>query len=181
MRAPRCTLDSSCLIALDHLNLISQLSFVFSNVLVPKGVREEVFKRRGTKDRVQLLFNTYNFFQRRDAYDRGTISFLLAERSRLGMRDRGEVEAVVQASEVGATVLVDDSWGRQLAERYALESHGTLWTLQRFYGLALLSAVELRDCFVSLKLRAIRLPWETVDEFLLTIGQTQYGNCQRQD
>src|SRR5216684_767594 len=104
MRELRCTLDSSCVIALEHLNLLPQLSFLFSRVLVPKAVRMDLFKRRGTKDRIRSLFDTYAFFQRCNGYETGAVDFLLAERARQGMRDRGEVEAVVQASQFGAAV-----------------------------------------------------------------------------
>src|SRR6266704_3642623 len=131
MRELRCTLDSSCVIALEHLNLLPQLSFLFSRVLVPKAVRMDLFKRRGTKDRIRSLFDTYAFFQRCDGYETGAVDFLLAERARQGMRDRGEVEAVVQASQFGAAVIVDVPWGRDLAARDNLDFHGTIWVLQR--------------------------------------------------
>jgi predicted nucleic acid-binding protein len=167
----RCTIDSSCVIALDHLNLIPQLSFLFSAVLVPKAVREDLFKRRTAKDRVHLLFDEYAFFQRCDGYEKGTVDFLLAERLRQGKRDRGEVEAVVQAAQFGAVVIVDDSWGRELAERDDLEFHGTLWVLQQFHRLELLSSSDLRSCFVSLRDRGLRLPWETVNTLLLKLRQ----------
>jgi predicted nucleic acid-binding protein len=171
MRVRRCTIDSSCVIALDHLDLVSQLSVLFSLVLVPKAVREDLFKRRATKDRVQFLFDAYAFFQRCDGYEQGTVDFLLAERTRQGAQDRGEVEAVVQASQFGATVIVDDPWGRELAARDDLEFHGTLWVLQRFHELDLLSSTALRDSFASLRRRGLRLPWQTVNELLMRIGQ----------
>jgi predicted nucleic acid-binding protein len=59
----------------------------------------------------------YAFFKRCNKYDKAAIDVLLADRSQLGGSDRGEVEAVVQASALGATVIVDDPWGRELAER----------------------------------------------------------------
>jgi len=133
MRAGRCTIDSSCIIALDHLDLVPQLSFLFSAVLVPKGVRKELFKLRATKDRLQAIFASYGFFQRCDGYEHGTVDILLAERTREGVEDRGEVEAVVQASQYGASVIIYDRWGRELAERNDLDSHGTLWVLQRLH------------------------------------------------
>lgn len=171
MRARRCTIDSSCVIALDHLDLVPRLSFLFSIVLVPKAVREDLFKRRETKNRLQAFFDDYAFFQRCDGYEQGTVDFLLAERTRQGGQDRGEVEAVVQASQFGAAVIVDDPWGRELAARDDLEFHGTLWVLQRFHELELLSSTALRDCFASLRGRGIRLPWKTVNELLVRIGQ----------
>jgi predicted nucleic acid-binding protein len=87
------------------------------------------------------------------------------------MQDRGEVEAVVQASEFGATVIVDDPWGRELAARDDLEVHGTLWVLQRFHELNLLSSTALRNCFISLRLRGMRLPWDAVNLLLSQVGQ----------
>jgi len=171
MRTPRCTIDSSCIIALDHLNLLPNLSFLFSHVLVPKSVREDLFKRRATKDRLQSLFDSYAFFERCDGYERGTVDFLLAERDRQGMKDRGEVEAVVQASQFGAMVIVDDPWGRKLAARHGLDRHGTIWILERFFRLGLISASHLRDSFVRLLDRGIRLPRPAVDRLLVDIGE----------
>ena len=171
MRAPRCTIDSSCVIALDHLDLLPQLSLLFSRVLVPKAVREDIFKRRATKDRLQFLFDSYAFLERCDGYEKGTVDFLLAERVRQGMRDRGEVKAVVQASEFGATVIVDDPWGRDLAARNDLDHHGTVWVLQRFFELGLMSPSTLRICFRVLRDRGTRLPWETIDMLLLEVSE----------
>jgi predicted nucleic acid-binding protein len=103
-------------------------------MLVPKAVREDLFKLRATK------IDCNAFLQRCDGYEQGTVDFLLAERTRQGAQDRGEDEAVVQASQFGATVIVDDPWGRELAERVDLEFHATLWVLQRFHELDLLSS-----------------------------------------
>lgn len=170
MRTRSCTIDSSCIIALDHLHLLPQLSMLFEPVLVPKAVRNELFKVRATKDRLHSIFNTYGFFQRCDGYDQGTVDFLLAERTRLGLKDRGEVEAVVQAAQFGAAVIVDDPWGRDLAMRADLDFHGTVWVLQRFHQLELLSST-LSGCFAILRDRGMRLPWKAVDELLVSIGE----------
>jgi len=42
MRRPACVIDSSCVIALDHLELFPQITFLFSEVLLPKAVRREM-------------------------------------------------------------------------------------------------------------------------------------------
>jgi predicted nucleic acid-binding protein len=170
MRSRGCTIDSSCIIALDHLHLVPQLSVLFSLVLVPKAVRNELFKLRATRDRLQSIFSTYGFFQRCDGYDQGAVDFLLAERARLGVKDRGEVEAIVQASQFGASVIVDDPWGRDLATRTDLDFHGTVRVLQQFYQLGLLSST-LGDCFAVLRGKGMRLPWGTVNELLVSIGE----------
>jgi len=99
----------------------------------------------------------------------------LAERAREGKRDRGEVEAVVQATQLGAMVIVDDPWGRELAARNDLDHHGTLWVLQRFYDLGLVSSSASRSNFVSLRDRGIWLPWDKVNEFLVKINEQPLG------
>src|SRR6266702_5806529 len=121
MRTPRCTIDTSCVIALDHLDLMPKLSFLFSRVLIPKAVRSDLFRRRSTKNRVRALFRAYAFVKPCDDYDKAAVDILLAERTREGTEDRGEAEAVVQAAQVGAMVIVDDQWGRELAGQYDLD------------------------------------------------------------
>src|SRR5579871_3337668 len=137
MRRPVCTIDTSSVIALDRLDLLPQLSFLFSRVLLPRGVRAELFRRRISKDRIRAMLNSYAFIERCNNYDQGTVAIVLIERRAARVEDRGEAEAVVQATELGATVIVDDAWGRALAERLSREVHGTFWVLQRFFELGL--------------------------------------------
>jgi predicted nucleic acid-binding protein len=171
MRALLCTIDSSCLIALDHLHRITQLSLIFHRIFIPKAVREELFKRRIMKDRLQAIFDEYNFFERCDKYDKALVDVLLAGRSDASSRDRGEVEAVVQAADLGAVVIVDDPWGRTLAELNALDCHGTLWILESFYNLGLMSSSNLRQELLVLRDQGIRLPWKLVNELLARVGE----------
>ena len=99
------------------------------------------------------------------------MDFLLTERARTGKKDRGEVEAVVQASKVGATVIVDDPWGRKLAARYDLDYHGTIWMFRRFYELELMESSACRSNFESLLNHGIRLPRKEVNALLRDIGE----------
>ncbi|HVW11777.1 MAG TPA: hypothetical protein VHC90_24510 [Bryobacteraceae bacterium] len=170
MRARRCTIDTSCLIALDTLRLIPWLSLLFGVVLVPRAVRREFFKRRNAKDRLRILFRDFAFLRRCNDYDAAAVEIHLIERARTDTRDRGEAEAVVQAAQIGAMVIVDDPWGRWLAARNSLESHGTLWLLQQFHSLGLLTSSAAREAFLQLRRTGIRLPWREVDAFLNNIG-----------
>ncbi len=149
MPAPICTIDASSVIALDHLDLLPQLSFLFSRVLLPKAVRTELFRRRATKDRLQALLDSYAFIERCDDYDKGAVDVLLIEHARHGGEDRGETEAVVQAAKFGAIVVVDDLWGRDLAARFGRDVHGTFWVLRRFFELGLASPADTRKQFVE--------------------------------
>jgi predicted nucleic acid-binding protein len=172
MRKPRCTIDSSCVIALDHVNLLDdKLSWLFSEILIPKAVRDDLFKRRNTKNRIKALFAKYHFIQPCDAYDKGAVDILLLDQTREGKEDRGEAETVVQASQFGATVIVDDSWGKTLAERHGLVQHGTFWILKQFLELELISTATFRDSLVALHKRRIWFPWDVVNESLIKIGE----------
>jgi predicted nucleic acid-binding protein len=171
MRPPICTIDASIIIALEHLDLLPQLSLLFSWVLIPKAVRTELYKRRATKDRLQAVLAAYTFIERCDSYDKGAVDLLLIERLAQGVADRGEAEAVVQAAELGAVVIVDDPWGRGLAERFDRDFHGTVSVLRRFFELGLASGTATRSHFAVLSQRGIRLPWKVVDDFLAEIGE----------
>lgn len=77
----------------------------------------------------------------------------------------------MQAAQVGATVIVDDAWGRDLATRDGLDVHGTVWILQRLHELRVVSSSGLRGNFMSLRARGTWLPWKLVDELLKSIGE----------
>lgn len=171
MRPPQCTIDSSCLIALDHLNLIPKLSVLFSSVLLPKAVRQELFKRTSTKDRLRAISRNYAFLQNCNEYDQAAVDIHLAGLAAKRIRNRGEAEAVVQAAQLGAMVIVDDTWGRKLAATYSLDYHGTIWLLERFYSQELVSSSVLRNDLTLLRKKGIWLPWDEVNALLTRIGE----------
>lgn len=172
MRLPICTVDSSTVIALDHLDLLPRLSVLFSRVLLPKRVRAELFSLPVRQERLGELSESYRFIENCDDYDEAAVDILFSERKASGFRDGGEAEAVVaQATEIGSMVLVDDAWGRKLAGRFDRECHGTVWVLRRFFELGFASAADTRVYFAKLQNQGIRLPREAVNQFLTEIGE----------
>jgi predicted nucleic acid-binding protein len=151
--------------------MIPWLSLLFDVVLVPRAVRREFYRRRAGKDRMHRLFKNFAFVRPCNDYDQSAVEVYLIERARLDTRDRGEAEAVVQAAQVGAAVIVDDAWGREIATKSDLEVHGTFWLLEQFHNLELLSAPDIRESFAMLHKHGRRLPWSAVNAFLLGIGQ----------
>jgi predicted nucleic acid-binding protein len=168
------TIDSSCVIALDHLDLVPKLASLFGVVLVPRAVQIELYRKNTTRHRIKKLLENYAFFQKCDTYDQVALDVLLAERK--STKDRGEAEAVVQASELGASILIDDAWGRKLAMRSQLEVQGTVGVLNKFREMELISGEELRQGFVALKRKRIRLPWTTVDQVLVDWGEEKLSS-----
>jgi predicted nucleic acid-binding protein len=133
-------------------------------------VRREFFRRRDAKERLRALFRDFGFLRRCTDYDAASVDIYLIERARMNTRDRGEAEAIAQTAQAGAMIIVDDLWGRRLAPRNALQSHGTFWLLHQFCGLGLLTAGAAREAFLQLRDAGIRLPWRDVDAFLREIG-----------
>lgn len=170
MAKPLGVIDTSCVIALDRLNLLPQLTLLFAQLLIPKAVRAELFRRRLTKDRIRALLREYAFMRLCYEYDQGAVDVLLTERTTLGQRHRGETEAVVQASAVGAAIILDDRSGRELAARYSLECHGTVWILDRLQALGLLTAHQVRQHFSELKQLRIRFGAQAANQLLRRLG-----------
>ncbi len=172
MTKPVGVIDASCVIALDAVNLLPKLAWLFGRLLIPKAVRTELYRRRITKDRLRVLQREYSSFVIScDDYDQGAVDVLLTGRTPLGKKDRGETETVVQAAAAGATVIVDDPFGRRLAKQYSLEYHGTIWVLERLQLLGLLTPGELRRHLEELKYRRIRFPKKAADELLQRLGE----------
>jgi predicted nucleic acid-binding protein len=168
---PLAVIDASCVIALDAVNLLPQLTWLFGRLLLPKAVRTELRRRRSTKDRLTALRREYgSFLIHCDDYDLGAVDVLLTGRT-AGKKDRGETEAVVQAAEIGAMVIVDDRRGQRLAEGYALEHHDTVWVLDRLQSLGLLAPRSLRECLQRLKTRGIHL--RAANELLRRLGEEE--------
>ena len=63
MAKPLGVIDTWCVMALDRLNLLPQLTLLFAQLLIPKAVRAELFRRRLAKDRIRALLREYAFMR----------------------------------------------------------------------------------------------------------------------
>jgi predicted nucleic acid-binding protein len=171
---PEATIDASCLVALDTVDLVPQLSLLFSRVLVPRAVRSELTRQKSTRKRRQVLLRKYAFLEPCDDYDLGVLGVFLAERVRTRTRDRGEMEAIAQAAKFSTAILIDDKLGRNLASRQSLEYHGTLWVLRRFRELDLITGSGLRVFLERLRKSGARIPVKEANELLIEIGENPF-------
>ena len=164
-------IDTSCVIALEAIDALPLLPFLFDSVLLPKAVRSELFVAVPRKKLIRSLLSQYAFLVRCEDYDRVAVDVLMAERHARGVKDRGEAESVVQAAERSAMVVIDDPWGRELASRFALDFHGTLWVLHSFYSLGLRPTAQLRSDIQRLSKKQVRLPRDSTNDLLREFGQ----------
>jgi len=111
---PIATIDTSVLVSLQCAELLGVVSVLFDRLLVPARVREEL-KHGGEQNKVALrAIDDFAIFERCDDFDPTAVKLLLDTREHLKKgRDQGEAEAIVQAAQRSATmILVEDPLGR---------------------------------------------------------------------
>lgn len=117
-------IDSSALINLVHLDLVSELTLFFDRVYVPRSVHREVNKKHRFKDRLRKLYG-HGFADRCMVADDTNVRLLRP----LG---EGESEAIIQAQENDAQfVILDDQRARAIAGRMGRTPVGTMRVLAR--------------------------------------------------
>jgi predicted nucleic acid-binding protein len=118
--------DSSPLIYLVHLQIAEKLHFYFDTIYVPRMVQREVNRKSKFRHRLNKLYSKGVFKQCR-VVDDASVQFLKE-------LDAGEAEALVQASETGATVFIGDEIGaRNMSERRGMRPIGTARLLARMH------------------------------------------------
>lgn len=133
--------DSSTYVALDIAGILERTVLLFNPIHLPIQVRRELRRKRGRRDRLQQLRGVVRSCHE---YEAVAGRLLLVRGRDSGQRDLGEVEAIQQAVKLGATLLVDDSWGRSITQKMGLTCMGSIGVLERLHELRLLSLDEAR-------------------------------------
>ena len=124
IKADSTVIDTSCLIHLWKLDLISKLVIRFSRIYIPRYVEEEAGRKGRSKNRLkELIKNYYPFLQICDIGNPFDAQLLYdRQRNPDANIDRGEAEVIIQAREQGiSNVLIDDKKGKNLAEKHTLK------------------------------------------------------------
>lgn len=125
--------DTSALIALERIDLLSILCKIYSEIILP----EAVIKEFG-----ELKIECYSSKKVKNSL----IEFLISELN-LG---RGESEVIALANETGIRTIIDDSKARKIAEKLGVKVTGTIGVLLKAENLGLITssykkAIELRE------------------------------------
>jgi predicted nucleic acid-binding protein len=165
------TTDTSVLVSLQSAELLGAISVLFNRILVPAKVREELHEGGETNRAAIAAINDLAFFEHCDGYDSQLVKLLLDTRKHLKQgRDEGEAEAVIQATQRSASmVLSDDPLGREWAERHALDCHGAIWICHELRRTGYLN--ELRPYYVRMISRGRRQPLAEMNSFLLDFDE----------
>jgi predicted nucleic acid-binding protein len=127
--------DTSPIRALAHVKQLDLLKSLFGEVLVPPAVAQELERPRPTFAPIQLA--EMSFLKVQAPHDLSQVRAF--ERA----LDRGELEAIALALELGATaLLIDERSGRNAARRVGLETIGALGILVWAKQAGLVSAVR---------------------------------------
>lgn len=131
----RGVIDASCLIRLLYLNdsspnlyLFRALNLRYSVIYIPEQVWEEVSRRGRSKRRFRRFVEQYPFFEKCEVGDKYRAQLLYdRQRNPDAPIDRGEAEAIIQASEREITdILIDDRQAAKFAQRHSLNTRDTL-------------------------------------------------------
>lgn len=134
---------------------------------------EEVSKRRNQKRRVKAALRKFAVYRRCEVGNPDRIEILLQDRKRTPDKpkaDLGEAEAVIQATEIEAeVVIVDDPGGRDWAIGHRLECCGMLWVLRELRRIEVIS--RLRPALGLLQRKGYRLPKQGIIDLLLEFDE----------
>lgn len=131
LRPPRAILDTSALLCLYHVDVLSYLSLLFDEVRVPEEVQQEFFNAPSEAEKSKRFAFLHNFYQDNDTwfipcneYGEDLITIYLSEK---GM-DRGEAEALAQNQFYDSLyqVIIDEKIARKIARNNEMEIRGTL-------------------------------------------------------
>lgn len=150
--------DSSTYIALDLGGLIEKTVLLFNPIHLPVQVRWELRKVRARRDRLKQLAGVVRGCHK---YDLAAGRLLVKTARGVRGRDWGEAEAIQQAVELGAILLVDDAWARGMATRMGVRYMGTVGILDRLLEMRIVKQEEAEWAVRRMIDGGIRLP---VDE-----------------
>lgn len=135
-------------------------------------MRQEYAKKPRSRTQLAHLRKELAPYRYCNVADEVSVRLLLAEEAvrKKPRQDEGEAEAIVQASQIGApVVIIDEKRARRWAEARGLQCRGTLWILERLREQELIGA--LRPLLTILDREQIRLPGPEVRRLLAKFNE----------
>lgn len=162
MREAAAVADSGPLICLVRINRLELLPRLFSKVLVPPEVWNEVaVKGRNYPGASEIIRQSWLTLELPDPQLVRPLSILV---------DAGEAEAIALAQTTAdCTILLDDSRARKIAERLGIKQLGTVGLLLRAKRRGLVEAI--RPLIAVLVANGIYIRQELIDAVLSDAGE----------
>lgn len=112
---PECVVDTSCLIVLDKLELLTILCELYDRVCITKGVAKEFGHIPSLRCICEVSANS-------------ELVSVFTDDLNMGL---GEAETIVYAYEHGVKAIIDDARGRKLAAKLGVRLTGTIGLLMK--------------------------------------------------
>lgn len=173
-------IDTSCLLNLLHLALISKIHLCYSTVYIPQYVLSEAEKWHHP-DELSRLLRHYTFLKKCAVRDKHQAELLYdPKRNPDAPVDRGEAEAIVQAKHRGVSeVLIDDRKGAKTAREHSLNVKGTLGLLKDFKLMRIIPKMEPLIERLRSTPRGFWLSDSVVSRVLSEVGESARGSARR--
>lgn len=173
-RAPAtAVIDTSCLLNLMHLNLLSKIVLRYHTVYIPQYVLDEVTEKWHHPDELRKLIKHYAFLKKCLVTDKHRTKLLYDRK--LNPRapvHRGEAEAIVQASERRVSdVLIDERAGTRIAQQHSLNVKSTLELLKDFKLMGVVPKLEPLIAHLRSESRGFWLSDSVVSRVLDEVGE----------
>ena len=183
IEAESAVIDTSCLIHLWKLELISKLVVRFNRIYIPRYVEAETGRKGKLKNPLkELIKNNNPFLQICDIGNSYDVQLLYDRQLNPDANiDRGESEVIIQARERGiSNVLIDDRKGRKMAVAHTLSVKGTLGILIELKRIGLIESVTpllWRIGNTKIKvLKRLQVSPELFSDFLKECDEVEYFN-----
>jgi predicted nucleic acid-binding protein len=154
--------DSSPLISLALINRLQLLTQLYSNVIIPSAVWDEItVKGRGLAGAYEVGLIKWAEIRNAEMSVLQPLTILL---------DRGESEVIALALTIpDAVALLDDSRARRIAERLNIKRIGTLGLLRRGKKSGLID--KIRPYIEVLQANHIYISYELIEAVLEDVGE----------
>lgn len=173
-------IDTSCLLNLLHLNLISKIHLRYSIVYIPHYVLNEA-ERWHNPDELRRLLKHYAFLKKCAVRDKHQAELLYdSKRNPDAPIDRGEAEAIVQAKQRGVSeVLIDERKGTKKAQEHSLNVKGTLGLLKDFKLMGIIPEVQPLIAQLRSTPRGFWLSESVVNRVLNEVGEGTIARARK--
>ena len=157
--------DSTPLITFMKLGRLDLLHKMFSDVLIPQAVFQELTVNELYSDEAEMIKSSDYI---KVVSVQNTEHVMILQRA-TGL-DRGESEAIVYADETKANLLLmDEAAGRKVAQNMNLPISGSIGVLIKAFKTGLLSVDEAEDVFDKLKKSNRHISEKLIQEALIII------------
>ncbi len=161
--------DTTPLISLMKINRLGLLRDIFSAVMIPGAVYDELTSNPRFETEASVI-RTSDFIQIREVADERAVRIL----REVALLDQGESEAIVLTEEINADLLLLDEYrGRSVAKRMGVKLTGTIGIILEAFDKGLLTKTDVLLCLDGLRHNKRRISealFEAVKRHIITPG-----------